>query len=32
MEQHKDEIVENRLLNLAFLNAELGPEGHPWET
>ena len=32
MEQHKDEIVKHQLLNLGFLNAKLGPEGHPWET
>lgn len=32
MEQHKDEIVEKQLLSLAFLNARLGPEGHPWGT
>ena len=32
MEQHKDEIVKNQLLKLGFLNAKLGPEGHPWET
>lgn len=30
MEQHKDEIVEKALLKTAFLNAKLGPEGHPW--
>ena len=32
MERHNDEIVKDQLLNLAFLNAVLGPEGHPWET
>lgn len=32
MEQHKDEIVEKNLLKTAFLNAQLGPEGHPWES
>ena len=32
MEKHKDEIVKNELLKLGFLNAKLGPEGHPWET
>ena len=32
MEQHKDEIVKNQLLSLAFLNAKLGPEGQTWKT
>ena len=31
MEKHKDEIVEGKLLKLAFLGAKLGPEGHPWK-
>ncbi|KAF2027844.1 NAD(P)-binding protein [Setomelanomma holmii] len=30
LEVHKEEIVEKKLLKLAFLNAKLGPEGHPW--
>ena len=29
---HKDEIVSQDLLKTAFLNARLGPEGHPWES
>lgn len=29
---HKDEIVGKDLLKTAFLNARLGPEGHPWES
>lgn len=32
MAKHKDEIKEKRLLSLGFLNAKLGPEGHPFET
>ena len=32
MEQHKDEIVKDQLLSLAFLNAKLGPEGQIWKT
>ncbi|KAF2790239.1 NAD(P)-binding protein [Melanomma pulvis-pyrius CBS 109.77] len=31
MEKHKDEIVEGKLLKLAFLGAKLGAEGHPWK-
>ena len=31
MEKHADEINEKKLLNTAFLNAKLGPEGHPFE-
>ena len=31
MKAHEDEIVEGKLLELAFLNAKLGPEGHPWK-
>ncbi|KAF2872885.1 hypothetical protein BDV95DRAFT_359396 [Massariosphaeria phaeospora] len=31
MEQHKEEIIEGKLLKLAFLGAKLGPEGHPWK-
>ncbi|KAI4942641.1 hypothetical protein J4E91_009810 [Alternaria rosae] len=30
MEAHKQEITEQKLLKLGFLNAKLGPEGHPW--
>jgi len=30
MESHKNEIVEKSLLKGAFLNARLGPNGHPW--
>jgi len=30
METHKDEIKEGKLNWLGFLNAKLGPEGHPW--
>ena len=32
MELHKHEIVKKDLLKTAFLNAKLGPEGHPWES
>ena len=32
MEAHAEEINEKKLLNTAFLNAKLGPEGHPFET
>lgn len=32
MELHKEEIVDKKLLHTAFLNAKLGPEGHPWES
>lgn len=32
MQKHKDEIVEGKLLKLAFLNAKLGPDGQPWST
>ena len=32
MEAHADEIKEGRLNHLGFLNAKLGPEGHPWKT
>ena len=31
MELHKEEIVERGLPKTAFLNAKLGPQGHPWE-
>ncbi|KAI4910981.1 hypothetical protein J4E90_007238 [Alternaria incomplexa] len=30
MEAHKQEITVQKLLKLGFLNAKLGPEGHPW--
>lgn len=30
METHAEEIKERKLNHLAFLNARLGPEGHPW--
>lgn len=30
MKVHHKEIIEGKLLKLAFLNAQLGPEGHPW--
>lgn len=30
MEKHQDEIKDGKLLKLAFVNAKLGPEGHPW--
>lgn len=30
MEAHAGEIKEGKLHQLAFLNAKLGPEGHPW--
>jgi hypothetical protein len=30
MEKHQDEIKEGKLLKLGFVNAKLGPEGHPW--
>lgn len=30
MEAHADEIKEGKLNKLSFLNAKLGPEGHPW--
>ena len=30
MEAHADEIKEGKLNQLGFLNAKLGPEGHPW--
>lgn len=32
MEEHKSEIVDKKLLKIAFLNATLSPDGHPWET
>jgi hypothetical protein len=32
LKKHKEDIVEGKLLKLAFLNAKLGPEGHPWNT
>ena len=30
MEAHANEIKEGNLNKLSFLNAKLGPEGHPW--
>lgn len=30
MEAHKDEIVNNKLISLAFTNAKFGKGGHPW--
>ncbi|KAF2002105.1 NAD(P)-binding protein [Amniculicola lignicola CBS 123094] len=30
MKEHEKEIVEGNLLKLAFLNGNLGPDGHPW--
>ncbi|KAF2118760.1 hypothetical protein BDV96DRAFT_629390 [Lophiotrema nucula] len=30
MEKHADEIREKKLLSTSFLNAKLGPEGHPF--
>lgn len=30
MEAHASEISEGKLTELGFLNAKLGPEGHPW--
>lgn len=32
MEARAAEINEKKLLNTAFLNAKLGPTGHPFET
>ncbi|MCJ1426089.1 hypothetical protein MMC29_003991 [Sticta canariensis] len=32
MEEHKSEIVDKKLLKIAFLNATLSSDGHPWET
>ena len=32
MVAHKDEIREGKLNQLGFLNATLGPEGHPWRS
>jgi len=31
MEDHKDQIVRDKLLCRGFLNAKLGKDGHPWE-
>ena len=30
MEAHASEITDSKLTELGFLNAKLGPEGHPW--
>lgn len=32
MEAHQKEIVDEKLLKLAFLGGKLGPEGHTWST
>lgn len=32
MEKHKDEIQGKGLLQLGFIKAQLGPEGHPWDS
>ena len=32
METHAEEIKAGKLNHLGFLNAKLGPEGHPWES
>ena len=32
MEKHQYEIMEKGLLKTAWINAKLGPEGHPWES
>lgn len=32
MEEHKSRIMEKKLLKIAFLNACLSPDVHPWET
>ncbi|KAK2753230.1 hypothetical protein FQN54_007921 [Arachnomyces sp. PD_36] len=32
LEAHQKEIVDEKLLKLAFLGGKLGPEGHPWST
>lgn len=32
MELHASEIIAGKLTKLAFLNAKLGPEGHPWDS
>lgn len=31
MEAHKQEIIEKKLLQLAFTNAQFRKGGHPWE-
>jgi hypothetical protein len=31
-EVHKDEIGQQRLFKLAFLNARLGADGYPWSS
>jgi NAD(P)-dependent dehydrogenase (short-subunit alcohol dehydrogenase family) len=32
LEQHKDEILEKKLVKLAFLNGQLQPGGYPWSS
>ncbi|RYP06457.1 hypothetical protein DL764_003148 [Monosporascus ibericus] len=32
LNEHKDEIAEKKLNKLAFLRAELRPDGYPWES
>lgn len=32
MEAHASEITGGKLTELAFLNAKLGAEGHPWDS
>ena len=32
IEAHAAEIAEGKLNHLSFLNAKLGPEGHPWDS
>jgi NAD(P)-dependent dehydrogenase (short-subunit alcohol dehydrogenase family) len=32
MEAHKDEVEKNRLLKMRFLNADLSPKGHPFQS
>ena len=31
MEEHKEEILEKGLIRLAFMGANSGNGGHPWE-
>ena len=31
LEAHKAEIVEKKLLQLAFINGKIQPGGHPWD-
>jgi hypothetical protein len=32
MEKHAEEIKQKNLLSFAYVNAKLGPEGHPFES